>query len=335
MRSRLCSDPRVGGLADERAGRSLGHELNLAVKEGVAPSFSEKSALAHYTLDRCYYRVGIVYKTLMSDDTVMSALRAELFESGKEEIHVMSVGGGPGFDAVAVALIAALYGTCKTVRCSVFDREPGWEDLFLALASHLEDLLANTADTTMQQLCFQKRFETCDICLPLSDPQNHKLAETLRGKVDLGNFVYLVHENAAKLRAMNAPVSQGIGGIFPDMFQAVSANAHNTSLLFLDSSPFLWPSFVAQAQSQGLVAYLPGSGGRGLSREPLLVSTAQLLKRGCSDRVAQDRMLDQLTRHESWMIASETRRARSLRDRKRTRRGGAGRQSPAPSLTET
>lgn len=111
----LALDPRVGGLADASACRRLDQGLRQAVVEGVPPSFASGAARAQYTLERLPYRVGHVFDTLLSQHLAVRHLRAELFAAGREKVSLASVGGGPGFDAVALEFVAAYLGSSS--RC--------------------------------------------------------------------------------------------------------------------------------------------------------------------------------------------------------------------------
>ncbi|CAE8622471.1 unnamed protein product [Polarella glacialis] len=318
--AKMYLDPRIGALAKTCAGSALSQDLTRALHCGLPPSFGSQAARAQYTLDRWYARVRAVFLTLLSQDPQVTALRTALFESGRDSIDVISFGGGPGFDVAALAFVAAFLGTRTKVRCTVFDSEPGWEEVFTALVSHVDARLSESSGGIdgpilplgLSSVC---DFQTCDISVPLAHPTNSRLAASIHSGVDLGIFSYVVHENEALLRKPGTPVDEGVAGIFPELFEGLSKQScagHSAALIFLDSTPRLWPALAATARPHGLEAFIPDIlRGRCKLREPLV-----LLARGPAGGRSSDEaeatathQLPQLERHESYLAAADRKRS--------------------------
>lgn len=308
VRGRLLCDPVIGSVASQAEFSMLNKQLTRAVHSGMPPDFGNEGARAQYVLDRLHCRVSAVCETLLSMDSVVSAFRSELLDSGRDEIHVASVGGGPGFDVVAVALVASFLGTGTRIRYTVLDSEVGWKDALSRLVSHLGDHLGDS------ETLARVDFKFCDMSLPLARPENRYFAAAVDSGVDLCIFSYVVHENEARLRTPGMPVEEGVAGVFPELFQSVSRARASESrsppagLLFLDTTPRLWPALVATAERHGLEAHLPDMlRGRTRPREPLLLLQGGLVSRtGEEDGVR--RVRQQLARHERYLAASDRKR---------------------------
>ena len=141
---------RVGGVGDEgaqaSAGKALTQALGVALKDGAPADFSDEVALAAYTRKRLSSRCCYLYTLLMCDDALCSAARALLLPSpvaiatnsgtstsgttpatidsnsrpmrkpADAPLIVLSIGGGPAFDDVALRLAASFLASTPCVR---------------------------------------------------------------------------------------------------------------------------------------------------------------------------------------------------------------------------
>jgi hypothetical protein len=148
--------------------------------------------------------------------------------------NITSLGGGPGFDFVAAALVAT-YNTAGNgnakVHATIMDYEEGWQDLVEAM---------NVAtQTTLQQPGISCEWGgKCDITQPLTHPSN---AGTLKAipTTDLWTCQYCVSENLLLLRE-----TQYI--FFRELFEAAPVGA---LFLFTETTTRVWPDFLELIQS--------------------------------------------------------------------------------------
>ena len=123
--SYLASDPDLAPV-DRAATATLRRGLCESTNTGIRPSFSDSGALSGYTLSNLMKRSWNAPALLMlRGDAAMARLRARLLLH-RHTLCIASVGGGPGYDALGMALL------CERLRLPV-------RNLFaLVLDVHLE-----------------------------------------------------------------------------------------------------------------------------------------------------------------------------------------------------
>lgn len=252
---------------DRDALQELTVQLGLAAEGGSMPSFKDEGARAGYAVDyfcRAQMAADLLFSSREPDflveaiqdmfggrtigNTAASSRTAKSLSSDTNKIcRMTSLGGGPGFDFVAAALIATFnsqqtsyhderMSPPTTIHANVFDYETGWQPLVEAMATSIDTVLCTppegkTSQPWSQHTC---QFGACDITVPLSDPANAQLSrddhKVLR-ETDLWICAYCVAENASKLR-------QGDFVFFRELFE----NAKVGSLfLFTETTHRLWP----------------------------------------------------------------------------------------------
>jgi hypothetical protein len=236
--SRVAIALRLPTDVDVQAAAALEVALGDAARAGLAPSFADAGARAGYTRRHLPSRAAHVANLLLLDTPTMSRLRQSLFmRPGRSGVEVVSVGGGPGFDAVGVSMVAAFALSpaagrrCHDVpevirpRTLVLDNEPGWRDCVNSISNALGD----DADVD---------FSTSDLLLPLADDANAALSIATR-RADLFVFAHVVVENAVRL-------SESRYALLRDLFVASASGA---AFIFTDNTHRLWPDVAAVASS--------------------------------------------------------------------------------------
>jgi hypothetical protein len=83
--------------------------------------------------------------------------------------RISSLGGAPGFDFIAAALLASYQSQQQrgtpptTLHATVFDSQEGWSPLVMKMAEFVQNVLGGSHSCD---------FEQCDITKPLLDPVN-------------------------------------------------------------------------------------------------------------------------------------------------------------------
>jgi hypothetical protein len=196
--------------------------------------------------------------------------------------EIVSLGGGPGFDFVGVALAATFSwyaqnndNNCNNsmnIHVSVLDYEEGWKDLVSAMDRSTRSLLttipvpSSLSTTTIPSLSCNWGGK-CDITKSLlHDPVNVHCLKLVRGRDEENNdedittahpsptsspaklwiCQYCVAENAELLRESNFV-------FFKELIEVIPVG---TLLLLTEVVPRLWPEFVHQLGNDGLLSYV-------------------------------------------------------------------------------
>eukprot|EP00435_Cladocopium_sp_Y103_P056770 s276_g19.t1 len=217
---------------DRRAHQELSQKLTTSLVDGETVLFEDPGALGDYTLRRLRPRCRALLEVLLAQnctELVESLLkRLELCRKEEREFRVASLGGGPGFDAIAMlAAMAALKEASQ--------QEPSanlWSERFLtedcrdcAVRFGLSSSLGNR-----NLSCFRY----------LRDSMATSAVEEV-GQADLVIAAYVLHENEAALL-----VEGLLGGVIPDVFRAAPVGV---PLIFLDATHRLWPALVETARA--------------------------------------------------------------------------------------
>eukprot|EP00873_Tetraselmis_striata_P045652 jgi/Tetstr1/465916/TSEL_010530.t1 len=231
--------------ADSRAAAELEVALGDAARAGEAPSFTDPQARYGYTRSHFLARSAHIANLLMLRSPVVAPLRAPLV--GEQSASVVSVGGGPGFDAVGIALVAAFAAkdakaaSTRRARVLVLDNEPGWEPCVDAVATALSRVRDSSSEwDIVGSARTDVSFGTADILRPLTDPANHCLAAAAPS-ADLFVFAHVVVENAKGLLAGNL-------ALLRELFTVATSGA---GFIFTDNTHRLWPAIADAASACG------------------------------------------------------------------------------------
>lgn len=291
---------------DEQGFATLWYALGVAADTGRMPSFECPGSRSGYALDFfCRSRLLADFLLDLSENPTLPSNWDDSFRNplqvgeGKNSCQLMSLGGGPGFDFIAAALIAsfqsaAIPGHEMTIDATILDYEEGWEGLVQAMA-----VAYAIAMPTESHTCSWGG--KCDITRPLSDPSNRSVlakADT----TDLFVCQYCVAENANLLEASNFV-------FFVDLFRKAPVGA---VFILTETTPRIWPLFVdllEQRQQHPELRFMqvgfPRNLGRGKNGPQMLLRKVEQAQEGpvlvCPDQIA---------------LCDEFRRKRSLHERK-------------------
>jgi hypothetical protein len=246
---------------DREALTKLSFQLGVAADIGSMPSFEHDGARAGYAVDY-FCRAQLMADIIFSSES--SFLREDvdrLLSSGNKQCNIGSLGGGPGYDFVAAALVATYKSQQRqqtlppvVLHATIFDYEHGWAPLVEKMASAVEHTLGGSG--AHQHSChFGGR---CDIALPLSHASN-AVCEKEANDTDIWFCSYCIAENANKLRDGNFI-------FFQDLFEASKPNA---LFVFTETTHRLWPDLAAIANTGFDVAF-PQSRGNRQNRQMVL-----------------------------------------------------------------
>lgn len=181
-----------------------------------APSFAQAGARSGYIRDRLDVRSSVVGNLALhpSMEPWCSALAAKGNLKGGLSLHAF--GGGPGFEVLGLAMVAAYLELDLPVDGTVLDNEPGWGAAVAALGTATKELTdLRTCD-----------FALCDI-LTGAVPD-------LQG-VDIVTFGYVCLENCLRLREAG----------FAFLLRAFAAAEPGCTFIFMDASPRMFPEIGA------------------------------------------------------------------------------------------
>mmetsp|Transcript_26190 Transcript_26190/g.39655 ORF Transcript_26190/g.39655 Transcript_26190/m.39655 type:complete len:397 (+) Transcript_26190:52-1242(+) len=221
--------------ADRAKFENLFFRLGIAADVGQMPSFSDPGARSGYALEffsRARNLADLYFDALnpsfiFPKDWVNSMMETPM-HAGNEPYHIVSLGGGPGFDFVSAALVSSFSATTlekepAVIKATIFDYEEGWSDLVEAMG-------ASTRNILQQQESTCKWGGKCDITRPLNHPRNQACLE-LVGSTQLWTCQYCFAENSNLLRESNCI-------FFRDLFE----NAKDGALfVFTETNPRIWP----------------------------------------------------------------------------------------------
>ena len=224
---------------DKAKFENLFFRLGVAADKGIMPSFEDEGARAGYALE-FFCRARNLADLLMDSlnprymfpgDWKNSMLQSPMFggdhnDNVDDAYTMISLGGGPGFDSVALALTASFnsFGMeSKAIKTIVMDYEEGWGDLVEAM----DDSMRNVLEQPNLSCEWGGK---CDITKGFGDPSNAVCLKEIE-TAQLIVCQYCVAENANLLRD-----SEYV--FFRDMF----AKAQSGALFILtETNPRIWP----------------------------------------------------------------------------------------------
>jgi len=254
----------------------------VAADTGARPSFSHAGSRAGYAVD-FFCRAQLLADLLWDNkncggETSLFTLRlgellsyrgGELSLSSSPLVRVSSLGGGPGYDFVAVALVAYFSLVASplsvVVRAKVYDYEMGWEDLVVAMSCATGAVLGGVRSGSSSVDGDSGECECdwggkCDITQALNHPHNAALTQEEIENTDLWICQYCVAENAKELRD-NEFV------FFKELFDACR---EGSLFVLTETTHRLWPDIIDAIGSDVHVEFSRKL-GRGKSGEQMML----------------------------------------------------------------
>ena len=228
-------------------------------------------ALGDYALKRLRPRCHALLEVLLAENcsSLLEGVlnRFEVAQTEGRALRIASLGGGPGFDAIA--LLAAVDALQKAklkepgweialslseniwsnstslcpVHCKVLDLAPAWSPALLALS-----------EAAFETWNFQPA-ELIELVAPIDIRESSPQILEAVSNADLVIASYVLHENEAALLKNDL-----LGGAIPDVFRSVPVGA---PLIFLDATHRLWPvlvhtaNIVSQESQRDFAVFVP------------------------------------------------------------------------------
>jgi len=225
--------------ADKNAFENLFFRLGVAADKGIMPSFEDRGSRAGYALE-FFCRARNLADLLMDvlnpkyefpDDWRDAILKTPMLRGDDTGItgdsyNMISLGGGPGFDSVALSLAASFSAHGKessAINAIILDYEEGWCDLVKAMDESTRNVLE-------QPNLSCEWGGKCDITKGFGDPINAVCLQEI-GNAQMIVCQYCVAENANLLRESDFI-------FFRDMFEKASNGA---LFIFTETTPRIWP----------------------------------------------------------------------------------------------
>jgi len=251
----------------------------------------------------------------------LEGLRDSLILGGRDsgDYSVVSLGGGPGFDFVSVAVATTFCSYIESLRdqgeasssaklhTTILDYEEGWGDLVHAMVNSTQTILEPSSPNLSCEWGGK-----CDITKSIFHPSNAACA-LLLSSTDLWVCQYCVAENAHKLQKSNY--------IF---FRELFRHAQPGSLFVLSEvHPRLWPEFYDLLQEQSCCMEEVGfnkNGKQMLLRKSLSSNTPTqsegLPKSSEKDRQLLEKFIEMGKHHERKIVAGWQRQEPKIRGAK-------------------
>jgi len=213
----------------------LSAELTASTRHGdlaekAYVGFADAGARSGYVCKRFATRCRQIGAAVLSDPSTISLMRGR-----QAALRAVSLGGGPGECAMALALCRSVLGMehAFNLEVALLDLELGWQDCALHLTAELRKggLLASTDKVW---------FAAADVTQPLDDAVNSDAAPA--SQWDLVVFSYVLVENSQALQRQSyCFLCDLFGGLRP-----------GACCVFLDSSTRLVDDIRRLAQGYGL-----------------------------------------------------------------------------------
>jgi len=234
-------------------------ELTNAVKSGNPADFSNRDPcleLRSYTMEKIITRCRYLHHLILEGsgcergrepgpDGVSSRIRRLLLpptgpcnEHGENRVtRICSIGGGPGFDHVAISLAAHFLHLVQPIRennnhrtrsivTQVFDLySADWEPIVTALGEACRNEIGNNNDS-----CSAMTNHFADLRLPSDGALLDAVAI-----VDIVVFQFVLHENAAHFAVRNG---RFVESVLNDVLETAKVGSF---IMGIDSSHALWP----------------------------------------------------------------------------------------------
>ena len=228
---------RAGAFADPLAHPAYLHRL-------VARAASLSSLLLQDLLICGQHTDSVVENELAPT----SQCRQRLFFGSRCRLRVLALGGGPGFEGVAIASLAEFFGsTLDEIDIWIADYERSWERTAAAVHRAFEATRAEQGRRTAVRVTM--RFISADVTRGLGESCNGEMAAVLGTGVDLVVCSHVLVETAAAARARGWDLLVELAARMPV----------DSYLIALDATHRCWPE-VVEALRRGrpaTAAWLP------------------------------------------------------------------------------
>ena len=236
--------------------------LNNAVKKGEPADFSNEQKNRIYTVQKLDTRTRYLYLLMMDDNVIADRLRQMLLDKlhqgldGSMNLNVCSIGGGPGYEHVAVWIVLLfLMNMNKTievpnvkVNTTVFDLFGEWRDMVQNIENGLVETINGLQHEDMVTSTFQSggmSMTLCDIRETLNCTNINKDLLISLEDVDIICFSFVIHENASSILTEDKSRVQGA------ILDILEKARIGTFIVFIDSNNFCWEALKASAKEYG------------------------------------------------------------------------------------
>ena len=248
-------------------------ELTAAVELGRPGDFSSDTdlSLKVYTVEKLYARCRQLHHLLFNDDEFACKVRSLLMPVPTsdtannevvdyQQINIISIGGGPGYDHVSLCLVAKFLHDIqpqhmlikrRRIRTQIIDLfDESWQPVMMTLneclGECLEDDINNRVDSSSRDHDTTTMHHG-DLRLGLDDINNIDLAQALE-YVDIICIQFCLHENASFIVEDDDHDQPRIRGIMHDIFEH---SPMGTIMIITDSINALFPLLKRIAKEYG------------------------------------------------------------------------------------
>ncbi|GFH44563.1 hypothetical protein CTEN210_01037 [Chaetoceros tenuissimus] len=237
-------------------------DLNNAVKKGEPADFSNEQKNRMYTLQKLDTRTRYLYLLMMDDNIIADRLRQMLLDKlqqgldGPMSVNVCSIGGGPGYEHVAVWIVLLfLINMNKTIEVpnvkmntTVFDLFGEWKDMAQSIENGLAESIHEIQNEAIATSIFQSggmSMKLCDIRESLDSTKINKDLLTSLECVDIICFSFVIHENSSFILTKDKSEVQGA------ILDILKKARIGTFIVFIDSNNFCWEPLKTSAKEYG------------------------------------------------------------------------------------
>ncbi len=300
--------------ADTARFENLFYNLGVAADNGQMPSFEDPGARSGYALEffcRARQLADLFLDSLIPDYTfpdfwVDEMMKTPMLGGGRDAsarpYRIVSLGGGPAFDFVGVALAAMFSASgeeCAPMHATIYDYEEGWGDL-------VESMDVATRNILQQSQLSCQWGGKCDITKPISHENNSAFAPEL-GVNDMFVCQFCIAENANLLRESNFV-------FFKELFEK---SAEGSIFIFTETTPRIWPELydVVEEHCRYMEVGFNQKGRQMLLKKGKVNMNAVALNSCDTDLLMDFREI--ATRHQRKLDSGYTRQVRKIRGRKK------------------
>jgi len=225
--------------------KQLNFALSKGLSDGELVDFRLREAKILYFFRHVPIRCWHLPHVLLSDEPLLQDIHQQLIcplrpgrgrsrGAGASCCRVASLGGGPGFDAIGLSLMAVMQQLHVQFEVTNYDIEATWEEVVQAVDTHLCAPLGHVA-----------RFGVCDITEGLDPAGSNSAFTAALGPAadgfDIFAVEFVVAENSLKLEATDFL-------LFRQLFRRVPPS---TVFVFMDATHRYWARLVAVAAEEG------------------------------------------------------------------------------------
>jgi hypothetical protein len=183
---------------------------------------------------------------------LISSFRDTLMGKHGQTCQILSIGGGPGYDYIAMCLLSLFLQRTLTneksqqhdtfqVRCVVFDYELGWKDLIERLEKSTNLILSHVG--MRGNSCIFGG--ACDITQNLDETVNHNFRDQI-STTDVFVCQYCIAENYTRLKDVHYCFFQDL----------LTRSSDGTLFLFTETTHRMWPDLVDYMETGFEVAFV-------------------------------------------------------------------------------